>query len=61
MKQTLAFSSFFLISRAVATMGVSACDMYSPISGKVFLAMTDQAGQQEVARKRASPVETSLA
>ena len=40
-----------LMSRAVRVMGVRAMEMQLAWSGKVFLAMTDQAGQQEVPMK----------
>ena len=35
--------------RAVSVMGVSAIETHSAYSGNSFLAMTDQAGQHEVA------------
>ena len=43
-----------LISRAVSTMGVRAMEMFSVNWGNSFLAITAQAGQQEVARKSSS-------
>ena len=49
MNTTLAFGFSFLISRPVSTIGVSAMEMYGLKSGDSFLAMTDHAGQQEVA------------
>ena len=46
MKQIRALGWSFFTIRAVMTMGVRAMEMHSLNSGKSFLAMTDQAGQQ---------------
>ncbi len=50
-KTTLASGCSFFISLPVKTIGVSAIEMYGANSGKSFLAITDHAGQQEVAMK----------
>ena len=49
-----------LIIRAVATIGVRALDTVSTISGRVLLARTDQAGQQDVRRNGFLPLFTSF-
>ena len=51
MNTTLPLGCSFLIRRAVSTMGVRAMEMQPAYSGKRFLAITDQAGQQEVPMK----------
>ena len=51
MKQIRALGWSFFTIRAVMTMGVRAMEMQSLNSGKSFLAMTDQAGQQLVPMK----------
>ena len=54
-------SSQSLMLRAVATIGVSALDTLSAISGKYFFANMDQEGQHEVSRNGSCPVLTSFA
>ena len=51
MNTTFAFSCCFLMSLAVRVMGVKAMETQSAYSGNSFFAITDQAGQQEVAIK----------
>ena len=51
MKATWALGCFILMRRPVSTMGVRAMETQWASSGNCFLAMTDQAGQQEVAMK----------
>ena len=58
---TLASGCSFLISLAVATIGVRALDILSIVSGKNFLASIAQDGQQDVRRKGTFPVATSFA
>ena len=48
---TLQPGCFFLINLPVSTIGVSAIETESACCGKSFLAMTDHAGQQDVAMK----------
>lgn len=56
---TRACGDFCLMRRAVATIGVSACDT-SPIScGNCFFASIAQEGQQDVSRKGSFPGTTS--
>ena len=58
---TLASGCSFLISLAVATIGVSALEILSMVSGKNFFASIAHEGQQEVRRNGTSPVATSFA
>ena len=50
----------FLMTRAVATIGVRALEILSMVSGKNFFASIDQEGQQDVSRNGSSPVATSF-
>ena len=49
MNATRQLGSFCFCRRAVSTMGVMVMEMYGAKPGNSFLAMTDHAGQQEVA------------
>ena len=60
MNTTFAFGCFFLILLAVATIGVSSCEILSIVSGKYFFASIDHAGQHDVRRNGRSPFTTSF-
>lgn len=61
MNTTFVLGCSFFTMRAVATIGVSSCEMLSIIAGKYFFAITDHDGQQDVSRNGRLPVATSFA